>query len=101
MSLCRTCTHRAGPPIQTTIHAGDLYDRGSSVCQRHFSAQGNAALIEPLASNAYLVRVVCEGERSTWTEISKLQNSDGRLVVTDVHSTTPRLENRTRMRPNR
>ena len=57
--------------------------------------------VEPSASNAYLVRAVCEGERSTWTEISKFQTSDGRLVVTDVHSTTPRPENSTRWQPNR
>ena len=57
--------------------------------------------IEPLVSNAYLIRAVCEGERSTWTEISKFHISDGQLVITEVHSTTPRPANRTRRRPNR
>ena len=53
--------------------------------------------IERLVSSAYLIRAVCEGERSTWTEVSKFQISDGRLVIADVQSTTPR-PNRTRRR---
>src|SRR5262249_46299929 len=56
--------------------------------------------IEPLASNAYLVRAVCEGERSTWTEVSKFQISDSQLVITHVHGTKPHPTNRTRTRPD-
>ena len=47
---------------------------------------------ERLARDAYLVRAVCHGDRSTWTEVSKFQISDGQLVITDVHSTAPRPE---------
>jgi hypothetical protein len=53
--------------------------------------------IERLVSSAYLIRAVCEGERSTWTEVSKFQISDGQLVIADVHSTRPQA-NRTRRR---